>query len=326
MKPPQKTRADALEEEEILGALAASGYPLEIRLLRAFSDGGMDPIIGFRIASGPTESREVDIIAHFTRNIPVGDGRVLRVTLRLLVEAKSMEPGSAFVGFPWKRPTEHELRVGRARFGGLPSYRIVRGFDQPNDVVIGKDGIADAFDPLNEAPVCVQWATVRRTKSGNEQRPVATHDDSFWDDIDGVVRASRAMMVSHTTHPWPKGTLMMLFEVPVLVVATPQLWLHEPAATPPPSGSNLTSTHRLVLDRMFQLDHGVEQRLVDVVTEAGLPAFIESCRKTVEALEARVQRHAGALIEAAESQHESFEKLRIEAAMDDFQRRRNPFG
>lgn len=98
-KAPQKTRSDALEEHEILDALGASGYPLEVRLLRAFSDGGMDPIIGFRIASGPTESREVDIIAQLTRNIPVGAERVLRVTLRLLVEAKAMEPGSAFVGF-----------------------------------------------------------------------------------------------------------------------------------------------------------------------------------------------------------------------------------
>lgn len=132
------------------------------------------------------------------------------------------------------------------------------------------------------------------------------------------------MMLTHTTHPWPNGSLLMLFEMPVLVLATPQVWLHEPS-TASSGSSALTATERVVLDRMFQVDHGVEQRLVDVVTEAGVPAFITACQSAISDLERRVQRHAGALIEAAEKQHAAFENLRVEAAMDDFQRRRSPF-
>jgi len=310
-----KTSGEPLTEHELLTALGSSGYPLEIRLLKAFRDGGMDPIIGFRIPGQASESREIDIIAHFTRHISLGDGRVFRVTLRLVMEAKSLEPGAAFVGFPWERPTDHELRVGRARFGGALSYRVLPKFEDDQGAVIAPGGLAEAFDPLNSGPVCVQWCVVRRTKPGKEQRVFADHDGAFWKGMDGVVRATQDLMVEHSTHSWPREALLILFEMPVLVVAAPQLWLHDATGTNPP-----TSVPSLILSRMFQLDDRVDHRLVDVVSEGAVPAFIEACSRTIDMLEERLRGKAGVLAEIADQQRAKLEEAELRAFAAQFHR------
>jgi hypothetical protein len=298
-KHPPKGPLDPLSESEIRDGLNASGYPLEIRLLKAFSDGGMDPIIGFRVNDGEGSSREIDILANFTHAFGIGDGKVVNLQLRLLVEAKSLEPGAAFVGFPWQRPSDHNLRVNRMHFGGMPSNRAVPELDRDGDVILGPGGLSDAFDAMNAAPVCVQWAVARRTKAGSEQRTVASHDASFWEGIDGVVRSSHDMMVDHSMCRWPAEAHLMLFEMPVLVVATPTLWLYDAVA---PQKAPLASTPSLILARTFELPDRTEHRLVDVVTEVGVPSFIEACRKTFEDLKARVSTHAEALVQIAKKQ------------------------
>jgi hypothetical protein len=313
-----KQPSDGLEQEEILAALAASGYPLEIRLLRAFTDGGMDPIIGFRVSDLPGESREIDLIAHFTRSVPVSGGYVIQVALRLLIEAKSLEPGAAFVGFPWTRPSDHDLRVGRARFGGAPSYRVDRRLEQDDQTVVGPGGLGEAFDSMNASPTCVQWAVARRTKPGQEQRTIATHDDIFWQGIDGIVRSSHTLMTEHSTHPWPKDVRLIVFEMPVLVVGTTNLWVFD--ATNPTPASALTSASRITLTRMFQVGPVVQDRLVDVVSEGGVPEFIEACRVTIDELEKRVGRHAAALIGLAQRQRSKLEELELEEAATAFER------
>jgi len=311
-----KRPSDPMIEDEILDALAASGYPLEIRLMKAFSEGGMDPIIGFRVPGNGPESREIDIIAHFSKNLAIGDGRVFTVTLRLLIEAKSLEPGAAFLGFPWSRPSDHELRVGRARFGGSPTYRVLDAYEEDNGSILGAGGLAEAFDALNAGPVCAQWAVVRRTKSGAEQRPVASHDDPFWRGIDGVVRASSILMTEHSTYTrWPKDSFQILFELPVLIVATPHLWLHDATA---PVASSLSRTPSLLLTRMFQVEARVEPRLVDIVSENAVPDFISACRSTIRELEKRLKRHAPTLADIAQRQRSELEEAELREVAREF--------
>jgi hypothetical protein len=306
-----KSPLEPLTESEILDAVGASGYPLEIRLLKAFTDGGMDPTIGFRVSSAPGESREIDILASLIEHVAPGNGKLINITLRLVIEAKSLEPGAAFIGFPWNRPTPHEMRVHRMHFGGLPSNRVIRELRRDSDAINGAGGLSEAFDALNVAPVCVQWSVARRTKQGGgEQRPIATHDDPFWKGLDGTVRAAHALMHEHSTYKWSPTNYLVIFELPVLAIATPGLWLLD--ATNPSHSPPLRQTQHLILGRMFQLEEHVEYRFVDVVTEGGVPALIAGCKSVITELKLRVAANAEALMSIGDQQRADLDMLRLE--------------
>jgi len=305
-----KSPLDPLTESEIVDAVAASGYPLEIRLLKAFTDGGMDPTIGFRVSSAPGESREIDILASLIEHVAPGDGRLITIQLRLVIEAKSLEPGAAFIGFPWNQPTTHEMRVHRMHFGGLPSNRVIRELRRDSDTINGAGGLSEAFDALNDATVCVQWSVARRTKPGNEQRPIANHDDSFWQGLDGTVRAAHTLMLEHSTYKWTPTNYLVIFELPVLAVATPNLWLLD--ATAPSQPPPLQPVQHLILGRMFQLEEHVEYRLVDVVSEAGVPALITACKSVITELKSRVAANAYALMSIGDQQRADLDALRLQ--------------
>jgi hypothetical protein len=309
-------RSGPLDQQEILAALAASGYPLELRLLKLFEQHRMHPVIGFRVPqlTGPT--REIDLLVLASQNVQVDGGPMISVNLRLLVEAKSLEPAASFVGFEVEQPQAPALRTLRARFGGAPSNRIVAALERDGGFVLGPGGLAEAFDPMNTAPVCVQWAVARRKGKGIEQHCYAGHDESFWDDIDGVVRSSHATMLDATMsmqrvleRSASAGVrqLHIMIDVPVLVLATPHLWLFD-AANP----ADLRKSGSLLLLRQFEVGSGVEHRLVDVVTEAALPAFIASCRDTLDGLLQRAQSNANEILAVAERQTQRFKVWQLE--------------
>lgn len=311
-----KDRSVPLDDEEVLDALKASGFPLEIRLLKLFEQHGMFPMIGARMPQlvGPT--REIDLLVVHGKNVQVDAGPMISVSLRLLVEAKSLEPAAGFVGFEVTRPQEQALQVARARFGGAPSNRIFSALVRDGGFAVGPGGLAEAFDPMNKGPVCVQWAVTRRKTSGGDQHCFADHEHSFWDDIDGTVRSSHALMRDATISMQRAYSgsaksavrqLHIMFDLPVLILATPHLWLFD--ATNP---SQLSRCASVLLLRQFEVENRVDYRLVDVVTEAAVPDFIEACRATLGELAARVHRHANEMLAVAERQVQELQVWQLE--------------
>src|SRR4051812_23733154 len=119
-----KTRKTGLlDDTEIISALQHSGFPLEIRLLQAFHEGGFDPIIGHRFIPGQDErSAEVDLIAYTGAALANHRGHVY---VKAMVEAKQLGQRVAFVGFKWKKPDAHEMRSMRIRFSGSPTCQVL---------------------------------------------------------------------------------------------------------------------------------------------------------------------------------------------------------
>jgi hypothetical protein len=303
------TKSGPLSDEEIIDSFKRSGFPFELRLMKAFSDGGMDPVLGFRVApAGSTETRELDLLASFSRSVVVGQ-KVLTVSLRLVVEAKSLPSDVAFVGLPWERPPDLELRVGRAYFGGRPSNRVLSDLERDGHAIVGASGLAEAFDPLNAAPVCVQWAIAKRL-AGKDTVASANHDGPFWEWIDGVVRAAHSLNFSFSEFAVTSNHLRLQFELPVLMLATDQLRVLDVSLDP----WTVSTTQRLILARTFQVHNHIEHRLVDVVTENGVPSFIEACRATVDKLKKLSADHAPTLIELASRQREQYQMALLQRA------------
>lgn len=297
----------ALSDAEVLNALKASGFPLEIRLLEAFSKGGMNPSIGLRVAKDDGTSREIDIVASLSRTIDLGSKRTLALTLRLLVEAKSMPSASAWVGFPWTRPTPNELRKARIQFGGRPSCGIAATIEG-EETVSDLPGVAEAFDSMNAPPVCVQWAVVRHIKKQADDKPFADHEDSHWKGIDGVVRSCATLAAQETSRLLWTGEHALTVNIPVLAVGTPQIRLVDARSSELPATS---CSPAIILHSTFDLGADIDQRTVDVVSESGIPDLIQRCERTMDALAEALARNADRVVEIARSQSDAADLLAL---------------
>jgi hypothetical protein len=108
--------------------------------------------------------------------------------------------------------------------------------------------------------------------------------------------------------------LGVIFEAPVLVVGTPSLWVFDAANAG--GACALAPSQHLTLKRLFQVADLVPDRLVDIVAESGVPAFIDACRSTIDDLEGRVRRHATTLAELADRQRSALDNADLEKAAD----------
>lgn len=261
--------------------------------------------MGFRANVPGTEAtRELDLLASLTEHapfVPSGHDQPLhniRVTLRAVVEAKAFEPGAAFVGFPFARPTEHELGVQRSRFGGWPAVATLPTFEEGVGLAVEPGGFAEAMAPLNEGHVCVQWAIARRGKKEGDP-PGAQHEDAFWKGMDVVVRAAHARMASACHFIASRGSThapLLVAELPVLVVATPSLWVFDVNA------DTLVPVDHIMLSRYFEVAGENVPALVDVVTEHGVPALIDRYRRAMTNLKATTTTNARLIQVAADLQ------------------------
>ncbi len=297
-KPSPRADPNAeIEQTDIESAVMRSGYPLEIRLLEAFERANMSPQIGtlFRPPDAthprdPAPAREIDIVAHLSHRQPLGELDAIYANLSLIVAAKNLASTAAMVGFKWKDVPKRELELLRSQIGGSPTT-VLDGYPEANALACADGGFCDAFEPLSRAPVCVQWAIARRDDAIEQER-------RYWRDLDVLIRAERSPVK------------LLRFQVPVLVVATRTL--HVCVALE----NRFEQVDWFTLRRTFDLGDRVEERLVEVVTEKGLPNFIEACRRTMDGITAVVSARSGEIASIATAQHAKFLRAMQEAALD----------
>lgn len=307
-----------IEPYEIEEAVLRSGYPLEIRLLEAFEDAGMAPQIGTLVRPDNQKppkdnlpTREIDIVAHLARRLEIGartdTGQdAIHATLSALVAAKNLAPSAAIVGFKWRDVPKRELQLGRCRFGGSPTT-VLDGYPEANGLAQGEGGFVDAFEPLTDAPVCVQWSIARRGGPLDQEK-------RYWQDLDVLVKTESSTAMS-TSHGFLNGrgvAKVLLFQLSVLVVATSAFHIYDALAKEKP----FTQVDWFILRRQFNLGDRAEERLVDVVTEAGLPRFIAACKKTMDGIAERVEKRKDDVVRVATAQHAKYEDALGRAVLD----------
>jgi hypothetical protein len=287
---PKPKDTNPLKDEEVKDALKASGFPLEIRLLDAFSCEGLAVEIGARQWTGEKEaSREIDLVTWlFDDPEPTSPPMLL---IRSLVEAKSLEPWASFVGFEWTRPSNEALQELRSQFTGRPSFGVSDELEGDEDL---RDALASAMDPLNEPTVCFQWTVARRTDKGPSTGK--GHEDHDWNAFDSIVRASAWAMESITAIRYEKAEEWILEHiVPVLVVGTPHLYVYDAIK------DALRPVDELVLLRDYETKTEVRtaRRLVNIVTEAAVPKLVARQRKAMERLHEVVNTNRDRIVELA---------------------------
>lgn len=297
---------EPIEEAEIHAALQTSGFPLEMRLMKFLHDRRMQPEIGLRVQiDDEGTTREVDLLAKafvarrykVTSSAETPTSRILSVLLQMVIEAKSLEPGAAFVGFHWRGSPPENLRTSRTRFGGTPALDEMdeKG---PFKFLFEPGGVATALDGLNHTPVCIQWAVIRRTKPGSEQKSYADHDESFWKGMDTIVRASRTIRSIHTHSKLEENHSLLAFANPTMVIGTPHLFLYDVI------GRTLARTPRLIVKRAFDVGDISDEYVVDVVTEDGMGELVDAYQETAKDVLRAAAKHRDQIHELGRQQRE----------------------
>jgi hypothetical protein len=309
--------AGPLTEEEILSSLKRSGFPLEIRLLQAFDEGGFDPTPPHRFILGEGDkerSAEIDVTARAMESLAGHRGLLL---LTLMIEAKQIDERVTFVGFKWKQPPPLEMRAARIRFSGLPTCNVLRnGVDggRFHQFLLGGEKPAmAALDGLNEAPLCHHWCFVR-DNSKREWIEATQEDDmrlSFRKLVHATTWLERESALQFLRHPGdpPQWRLQIIF--PTIVIATPQLYTFD-ALT-----NKLEKTQSLILREMYEVGGEVHARYVDVVTENEIPNLMLRHRDAARALRKACDEGAGELSRIVDEQRLRQEKLDRETAEKD---------
>lgn len=296
MTPKKDKPTGALSDNEITDALRLSGFPLEIRLLQQFDAAGFDPIVGFRLMLDEAgKSVEVDVMAYATASLADYKGQIY---LKAMIEAKQLVDRRVFVGMKWKQPTAHEMRSLRIRLSGRPTCQVLSDGPGGQDLIQlmlgGAEPVAAAIDSLNEGIVCSNWAYVQDSKQfGVMALQDTEHRDSFAKLI-RVVTALEEDTANHLTRtPGKPPMLQLQILSPTIVLGTPHLYVFDPLT------EQLERTPRLILQQMFEAGGRVHARLVDVVTETGLPDFIDRYRRVVAALKTACDKRVDLLQQIA---------------------------
>jgi hypothetical protein len=95
----------------------------------------------------------------------------------------------------------------------------------------------------------------------------------------------------------------------LLVVATKALHVYDTL------GKTFEQVDWFTLRRPFDLGDRVEERLVDIVTEAGVPAFIDACRSTMAGIKQRIESRSSEIESAAAAQYEKYKQASLDAAL-----------
>jgi hypothetical protein len=196
------------------------------------------------------------------------------------------------------------LQFLRCQFGGSPTT-VLDGYPEANQLALGDGGLYEAFEPLAQAPVCVQWSIARRDDAmGQEKR--------YWRDMDVLVR-TESMNAVNATHDLLGGrgpAKVMLFQVPVLVVATKTLHIYDAL------GKTFDQVDWFTLRRSFDLGDRTKDGLVDVVTETGVVKLIDACKRTMADLSRRVAARSGEIAALASTQHAKYRHAVQETLLD----------
>jgi len=275
---------------EITDALEAAGYPFELRVYRQFEDAGMDPVFSFRYRADEVSqyTKEIDVLARLHARQQYSDGKyapTATTTLLFVAEIKRLHR-AAFVGFRGEAPTLHQRRCERAApTVGLPSWQVPGvPYDNANDLLIGAGGAAECFDPVNDRPYCVQWATVKPDKKN--ERFEAVHDEGSAEDLQRLIRSSMLLARETALHMLDFGVRTaetqalcpeMTFYWPLFVVDAP-LHVYDPA------NRSLVETDWFTLRVGTDLSGKAYYRPIDVVSASGLATIITHYKLTRDRL------------------------------------------
>lgn len=305
-----------LTADEILEAVKRSGFPLEIRLLQAFEERGFDPTPPHRFTLGEGDkerSVEIDVTARAMETLAGHKGLLL---LTLMIEAKQIHERVAFVGFKWKQPTQLEMRVGRTRFCGVPTCKVLDSsvdsgqFDQ--FLFGGERPAMAALDVFNDAPLCHHWCFVRDSKHKFIE---ATQEEDMRQSFRKLVHATtwleRESALFRLRHPSDHSWRVEI-KFPTIVIATPYLYTFDPI-----SGA-LEQTQSLILREMYEVGGEVHARYVDVVTEAEVPNLTARYRAAALALCTAFDEGVHAISAIVDEQRSRQQQLDNTALADSF--------
>lgn len=280
--------------QEVKALVEQSGFPFEIDLTTEFASEGLDPTAGFRLRvteggarpmRGDDEhepsavTREVDVMARAHAALVYdifGQSERSRGAFSgqavALVEAKSLAPDEAFVGFSVPSPSLNDLRAKRARFGGSPCHGVLPDYREATAWALD---FAAVLDPLNDgAPYCIQWANVRRGKDGKPGS--ANHDSRWYAALANLSRAAQRLEVEYSNfilRPEMSLQTQILFYLPTLLIKAPDLYLYDAAS------KTVIPTKRLLLRQVFELADGdIGERLVDVYAGTEVKDFAQRYR------------------------------------------------
>lgn len=286
----------SLRMDEVKRAIQRSGYPLELRLVKQLKDAGLVASTGDRISFGD-HSREIDVVGSIRelRELSLSSGKPLNVVVnvQLLIEAKGLERGAAFVALTTTgAPPPHILTQYRYYWGGMPSFGVVHPVEAEALRLFAGAG-REAFLALCQGTVAFQWTLARRKKDGD---PFADQDENFSRGIDNIVRAAFVGTVRNAHQTRTPDCLHVDIAVPVLALAT-RLMVYDTIT------ESLVRASRVMLARQFEVAPGRNQRrLLDIVTEEEVASFADSYRRAAVDLADRLAKMGDALLATAESQ------------------------
>jgi len=299
-----------ISDTELLEAIEASGYPLELSLYQEFQAAGMDPTLGARLRSrspGSEQStHEIDLMVrvHHAEAHPEG-GYASSLLLTGLIDAKKLHAPARFIGLVGEQPTTHEFRVSRSYFSGCPSFRVLSDrAENYSDLFIGEGGLSRGFDPLNDGKFCVHWgiakrdgngvATVRGDGSKESNTPSAFKEERYWQSMANLVactvwheREGSRFMESADLDAGPMPRIDLCF--PTLIVDTPSLEIYDP------STKKLEHVDWFILRTSFEVEGEVHTRLIDIVTTAGVPAMVKRYKDAAALMLEAADRNGPAL-------------------------------
>ena len=290
-------------DADVIDALEKAGFPLELRIFRAFEQEGFDPVMPFRSRiDSERRTKEIDVLGalnHPGSFVEAGEVLASRIALKVFVQAKRLHD-QVVVGLRGPVRDDYGLRVARSHVAGLPSWGTGVGRDLAQNLVIGQGGFVEAFAPLTEAPQCVHWSTVRLlNKDGWHYR--AEHEAGFAEDLQTLIGAMiwqerewSTYLLDNVATGNIKLTINCMFLQPLMVVDAPICVFDSVAG-----GNRLVPVDWLTVHVGDDIDGEVVHRSVDVVSEAGLGAMIQRYRSVFEHLKVTAETNKHAWIMAA---------------------------
>jgi hypothetical protein len=276
-KKPHPDPPAALTHSEIQDAIEASGYPIEIELLRELREARVQSALGVRYEVAPKEYKEIDVSAHF---YPKPEVEEIETIFTLLVQVKRPPIDSAFVGVmgsQMKGPAQlsHRLRLTGSvtddDLGALPEvHALLRSTEQP---------FYNCLQPFSSLPQCAHWAIARRKKDGTGV--FASGDEHYFEDFSSLVKAREMLAIDgekdRLRRPAPVGAFMGAV-VLCLVVDAPCLYIYNPVT------KLLGKMPALSIFQSFDTENGPRNAFIDCVSRDVFKEHIERCSATADAL------------------------------------------
>lgn len=272
-EPPQ-----ALTSNEIQDAIEASGYPVEIELLRELREARVQSALGVRYEVAPREFKEIDVSAHFYP--AVEDEEDVDVVFTLLLEVKRLPIDTAFVGVMGHQMKGPAQLGHRLRLTGSITYDDVAREPDVQDLLRREgDPFHECMRPFHGLPQCAHWAIARRKKDG--QGVFASGDEHYFEDFSTLVRA-REMLAAEgerdrLRRPEPTGALLSAVVV-ALVVDAPCLHLYNPME------KKLVQVPALSVFQSFDTAEGPRHAFIDCVARGVFKDYIKRCSNAASEL------------------------------------------